>query len=422
MFDYYSGRWDARILSQGIQMQSSVRTAEDVRDLQIPLQSLTGSRKLLPLGTIAEVKTRTLPPPHRIYGADLLISVYTAGNVQILQQLSLLRHLETVLNTNDALETWFVCGGHFFSTLRSCALLAALFCAGLYLTLLGLDLETGNLSAGARQYTLVWALLCLCFVLLQLPFSHPVGAACALAVPAAVTAAGRLRKSTLRGQVIFSAPRPSHTPAWLICGILSAALLLRAFLLLPLPQVFNLEVPSGQAAAVQYQRYRRILPAARVCGVKSRPHRFSRAAEIREYWNCRAFPKRLQLKLLLTPVEALRFEIQPGHSLQARQPSTRTREPDALSFTLDLKSHTDRWRAVSRRDIYSQLDLAVNGRIAGTISAGSSSSQRLPVRVWYGRLESSDQLKQLPIFVDKRTAVPLEELCRLHSLSEARRQ
>ncbi len=422
LFDYYSGRWNDRILSQGIQMESSIRTAEDLSELQIPLLPLTGRRKLLPLGTIAKVKLQTLPATHEIYGADLLISVYTAGHVQIRQQLSLLRHLNTVLGTNDAVKTWFVCGGHLFSSLRCCSLLAALCCTGLFLTLVAVYLHGGNPSAGARQYTLVWALFCLCCVLLQYPCPLPAGVAFALAIPTTVTAAGRRRKSILQMQFHLAGSRAGLLPAWIICGILSAALLMRALLLLPLPRVFNIEVPSGQAAAVQYERCREILPAARVCGVSSRPHRFSRAARIREYWNSCAHPNRLQLKLLLTPADALRLEVQPDHPVRARESPAQNGETDALSFTLDLKSHTVRQQAVSRRDIYSQLDLAVNGRVVGTISTGSGSSLRLPVRVWYGRLESSEQLKQLPIFINDHRTVRLEKLCRLHPPSESNRQ
>ncbi len=428
LFDYYSGRWNDRILSHGIHMQSSIRTAEDLSELQIPLLPLTGSRKLLPLGTIAEINTQSLPPTHEIYGADLLISVYTVDSMQLLQQVSLFRHLDTVLSTNDAVTAWFVCGGQIFSTLRSCALLAALFCAGLFLSLLGIYAQGGDVSAGARQYSLAWSLLCLWFVLLQYPCSLPVCIACALAIPAAITAAvfaavveaGRLRKPTLQMQFHLSGSRSGHPSAWIICGLLSAALLLRALLLLPLPRVLNLELSSGQAAAMQYEQYRHILPAARVCGVRSRPHPFSRAEQMREYWNSCAHPKRLQLKLLLTPADALRFQLQPDKPACARQPPAQSDEPEKVPLTLALKSQTVRRQAVSRRDIYSQIDLSVNGRIVGTISTGNRSSPRLPVRLWYGRLESREQLQQLPIFVDERTAVRLEKLCQLHSSPEAK--
>ena len=429
LFNYYAGNWQNRRYSFGVNICSSIVSAQKLEQLRIPLPVFAGRPKTLVLEDIAEIESRILPPRHRIFGGDVLISIYTSPEIQIQQQIALYTQLCTTLKKNDAIDSWQLCGGHFYFTLRLCALYTAQFCAGLLLTLylcgqFSTPLLTGITTAAsaARLYTLVWSLILLWHALGQWPctFSTCTGGALALPLTLLVFSLRRMpvgRPPAIRN-LTLSAPLSA---TWVICAILTAALLLRAFMLLPQPRILSIDVPSEQQAAVYFRACSQQIEHPQnsrkgyVCGMLSVPHEFSRTENAQEYWESCARPWQLEVKYLATPLKELCSPSPSPHSSTISDRPIR-RRLQQVPFAIDLKPSGHDPAPVTRREVHSQIDLALNGRVVGTLHTGAA--RHIPVRLFYGRPSPSERnpwhLKQFPIFIDERRAIRLEQLCRLH--------
>ena len=82
------------------------------------------------------------------------------------------------------------------------------------------------------------------------------------------------------------------------------------------------------------------------------------------------------------------------------------------SVNLEFKPQTSAGEILHRRDLYAQIDLAVQGKMVGTIPTRAGPQGSLPVRLYYGSLRSQDDLWALPIFVNDVEPIRLEMLCR----------
>lgn len=485
LFDFYSGSWPGRQQSLGIQLQSSLRSRQDLPNLTIPLPSRAAVPHLVQLSEIADIERNSRPAGHLVFGADIRLAVFTAPDQQMWRQLSLIRQLCKIMDTSTAIKSWHACGGHFFHAVHCAALIGALCCTGLLLAL--------YLRGNARQYVLAWALLGLWQVVLQLPItyssctgfaaatpavvgihflqsecgSRQIGRLClqtagALIVPAALTAvmlefdgwqaaggsirlllcaavaaAGTLRRDappvqapTVMAPAVQLPASKSRLPFLRsLILLLGCGGLLQPLLWLPLPCTFTAELDSELVSTEQRADCRRILaavqqlyPKAHVCAVRPTLHEFSRARTVREYWSSCAHPDRLQVELLLSPLNYMlrRKALSVPRRLPSAAPPMVSGPLDSVS--LEFKPQISSGKGLRRRDLYAQIDLAVKGSTVGTVPARTGPQGRLPVRLYYGSIHSQDELRALPIFVSDTDPLRLEMLCRLIPSSPDRQQ
>jgi hypothetical protein len=482
LFDFYSGSWPGRRRSFGIQLQSSLCSRQDLLDLRIPLPSHSGDRGWLHLRDLADIERNSVPPDHFVFGVDMRIAVFTAPDLQMWRQFTLIKELYKTMHTSAALTSWQAFGGLFFHAIVCASLLGALCCAGLLASLC--------FYGSARQYIIAWALLVLWHVLLHIPITYSVCIGFAAAIPTAVgltvlqtdidnsqsvrlclltaatllvpvalavvsvefdgwqaaagsirlllcaetATAGTLRQYTRRVRIPVSKNRPPSLRS--IGLILGGGALFLPLLWLPLPAEFTAELSSNLDSERQHTHCRRIVagfqqlyPQSQVCAVLPNLHEFSRAETAREYWNSCAHPDRLLIELLVSPLKNLL----PGNSFSVprRFPGIAPASAAAASLKisrpldsvwLEFKPQTSAGKELHRRDLYAQIDLALTGSTVGTIPARTSLQGRLPVRLYYGSIHSQDDLRALPIFLNDTESIRLEVLCWLNPSPPDRRQ
>ncbi len=148
-----------------------------------------------------------------------------------------------------------------------------------------------------------------------------------------------------------------------------------------------------------------------------------------EYWNMRVHPRRIDLDIVISPLTVLTRYLQRNlnENKNNREPAgkncyknagTNTHEfqakPECYGITVDsrygFKGLPD------RKDLFSQVQLALDGSTVGTVPAENQVPPWTPVKLFYGDIRTIHDLSALPIFINAAEMVQLQELCKISRL------
>ncbi|MCF7914248.1 MAG: efflux RND transporter permease subunit [Spirochaetaceae bacterium] len=215
-------------------------------------------------------------------------------------------------------------------------------------------------------------------------------------------------------------PLLNRLPLFILIALLSIPLLT-----LPRPHSYSLQTtlhPQHACLALNAyfrSQFRRRFPTASITAEVPQYSQIEQCSTAAEYWQLRRNPQQISINCLMSPLTALRSlkgrtELRDFAGVAGLRGLEGGQSTLPSRFNLKIKQKDSPFAVVSRRELYSHLQLSVRGNKIGSLPDSRSVSARAPVHLFYGRSGAFNELAALPIFIGN-DSVPLGELCEITS-------